>query len=72
MIIENNSVGSSKSNGIVERAIQSVKGMIRTTRSAIEEKWEAKIDVAHRVPWIAEQAGFVLMRFVPTRFGGRS
>ena len=30
MIIENSPVGSSKSNGIVERAIQSVQGMIRT------------------------------------------
>ena len=38
MTIENSLVGSSKSNGIVERAIQSVQGMIRMTRIAIEEK----------------------------------
>ena len=30
-------VGSSKSNGIVERSIQSVQGMIRTIRTAVEE-----------------------------------
>ena len=49
MIIENSPVGSSKVNGILERAIQSVQGMIRTKRSAILDKW-----VAHSVwPWIA-------------------
>ena len=36
MIIEISPVGSSKSNGIVERAIKSVQGMIRTIRSDIE------------------------------------
>ena len=59
MIIENSPVGSSKSDGIVERAIQFVPGMIRTIRSAIE-KWEVQIHVKHSVwPWIAEQAGFL-------------
>ena len=42
MIIENSFAGSSKSNGIVERAIQSAQGMIRTIRSAIEEMWEGE------------------------------
>ena len=51
--VENSPVGSSKNNGIVERAIQSVQGMIRTRRSAIEEKC-VKIAVTHSVsPWIA-------------------
>ena len=64
MIMENSLVGSSKSNGMVERAIQSVRGVIRALRSAIEEKWEVKIDVTHSVrPWIAEQT-----EFHPTRF----
>ena len=35
MIIENSLVGTSKRNGIVERAIQSVQGMIRKIRSAM-------------------------------------
>ena len=38
MIIGSSLVGSSKSNGSVERAIQSVQGMIRAICSAIEEK----------------------------------
>ena len=57
-------VGSSKSNGIVERAIQSVQRMIRTIRSDIEGQWGVKIDATHSIwPWIAEHAGFLLMRF---------
>ena len=38
MIMKNSLPGSLKSNGILARAIQSVQGMIRTIRSAIEEK----------------------------------
>ena len=63
MIIENSPVGSSKSNGIVERAIQSVQGMIRTVRSDIEGRWGVKIDATHSIwLWIAEHAGFLLTR----------
>ena len=49
MINENSLVGPSKSNGIVERAIQSSQRKIRTIRTAIEETWEVKIDVTHSV-----------------------
>ena len=49
MNTENRSGGSSKSNAIVERAIQCVQGMIRTIRSAIAETWEVKINVTHSV-----------------------
>ena len=38
--------------------------MIRTMRSALEEKWGAKLDVAHPVwTWMAEYAGWLLTRF---------
>ena len=40
MINEDGPVGSSKSNGIAEGAIQSVQGRVRTIRSAMQEKWE--------------------------------
>ena len=39
MVMENSPVHSSKSNGYIERAVQSVQGMIRTWRSSLEEKW---------------------------------
>ena len=40
MVIENSLVGSSKSNGIVLRAMQSVQSMIRMIRSWIGETWD--------------------------------
>ena len=49
MIIQNSPVGSSKRNGIVERAIQSVQGMIRTIRSDIEGRWRVKSDATHSI-----------------------
>ena len=66
MIIENRPVGSSKSNGIVERAIQSVQEMIRTIGSDIEGRWEVKMDATHSIwPWIPEHAA----RFEVGRYG---
>ena len=70
MIIENSPVESSKSVGIVDRAIQHVQEVIRTIRSTIQEQWEVKIDVTHSVwRWITEQAGFMLTRFQVGRDG---
>ena len=43
MVVEHSPVHSSKSNGVVERSIQTVQGMIRTMRSALEEKWGVKL-----------------------------
>ena len=36
--VEDSPVGSSKRNGIVERAIQSFQGMVTMIRSSLEEK----------------------------------
>ena len=45
----------------MERTIQSVQEMIRTIRSAVERRWQAKIDVTDAFwPWISEQVGFFL------------
>jgi len=41
-IIEHSPVGSSQSNGIVERAIQSYEGMLRTLKGNLEDRWDAK------------------------------
>ena len=40
---ENSPVGDSRSNGLVERTIQTVSGQIRTTRSAIEARLGVKV-----------------------------
>merc|ERR1712026_515647 len=49
MVIENSPVGSSASNGYIERAIQGVQGMVRTWRSTLEEKWGVRLDPQHRI-----------------------
>eukprot|EP00974_Lingulodinium_polyedra_P038888 3725751-Lingulodinium_polyedra.AAC.1 len=45
--MENSPVYSSKSNGVIERGVQTVQGMVRTLRSALEEKWQVELDVEH-------------------------
>ena len=42
-MIEHSPVGDSKSNGCIERTIQSVEGQIRTLRSATQSRIGAKI-----------------------------
>ena len=55
MVVENSPVHSSKSNGLIERTIQSVQGLVRTWRSSLEAKWCVKLDVEHRIwPWLVE------------------
>ena len=63
MIIEHSPVHSSQSNGIVERGVQAVQGMVRTLRSAVEDRWGVQLDVGHAVwPWLVEYAGYLLTR----------
>jgi hypothetical protein len=63
-ILENSPVGSHASNGVVERAIQSVGGQVRVLRSCLEEKWNVKLESKHAViPWIMEHATYTLNRF---------
>ena len=54
-IPEHSPTYASQSNGIVERGIQSVEGMIRTLRSALEERISAKLDIKDAIwPWLIE------------------
>ena len=65
MTVEHSPVHSSSSNGIIERAVQSVQGLVRTLRSAVEEGWGVKLEVDHKVwPWLVEIAGWILTRAV--------
>ena len=57
MVVENSPVYSSKSNGVIERTIQRVQGLVRTWRSSLEAKWggSVKLDVEHRIwLWLVE------------------
>ena len=43
--VENSRVGDSNSNGRIERAIQDIKGLIRTLRSFVESMTGSKIEL---------------------------
>ena len=63
MCIETSPVYSSRSNGVIERGIQSLQGQLRTMRSALEEKLGVVLCVEHGVwRWMTEYATFLLNR----------
>ena len=63
-ITEFSPVGSSASNGVVERGIQSVQGQIRTLKDGLESRWKREISAVECVvPWIVEWSAHVLNRF---------
>ena len=69
-VMEHSPVKSSASNGVVERAIQSVQMQIRVMKSALEERWGCKLSTHHPVvAWLAEYAGHLLNRFEVGRDG---
>ena len=62
-IPENSPTYSHQSNGIAERAVQSVEGMIRSLRSALEERISGKLDITDAIwPWIVEYASYLMNR----------
>ena len=59
-ILENSPVGDSRSNGHAERAVQSIVGLIRTMKNALENRSKLKIECNHPlVPWLVEHASDV-------------
>jgi hypothetical protein len=63
-ILENSPVGDSRSNGKAERAVQSIVGLIRTMKSALESRSGLKFDCDHPVvPWLVEHASDVYNKF---------
>jgi hypothetical protein len=62
-IIEESPVGSSGSNGVVERAVQSVEGQIRALKLALENRIKFKISAkSNVVTFLAEYAAYLLNR----------
>ncbi len=63
-VIEQSPVGSSASNGIVERAILGVEQQARVLKSALEDRWGVSIGAKHSVvPWLVEYAAVLTNRF---------
>ena len=54
---------SKGSNGVVQRAVQSVEQFVRTLKSALDGRMAVKIDTLHPVlTWLCEYAGLLLSR----------
>ena len=61
---ENSPVGSSASNGVIERYVQTIQQMVRVLRSALEFRWGVKLSTMHAVvPWMVEYAALLVNRF---------
>lgn len=59
--VEHSPVGASPSNGVVERAIQTVEGQLRTMKSALEHRWRKAVPDNHAVlTWMTEHASVLL------------
>ncbi len=70
VVMEHSPVGSSASNGVVERAVQSVQMQMRVMRSSLEERWLGALNAQHPVvPWLAEYASHLLNGFEVGRDG---
>ena len=61
--------GSHESNGMVERAIQTLRSFSRTLRAHLEERIKMKVEGhSHTFPWLMRHAAFLWNRFaVPVR-----
>ena len=56
-------MGSSQSNGFIERAIQDEEGQIRTVKSDLESRMGCTLHSSHDlVPWLVEYAAVLLNR----------
>jgi hypothetical protein len=61
---------SSGSNGMVERAVQTVEGQLRTMKSSLDERYMTKISAQHPVVvWMCDYVGYLLNRLEVGRDG---
>ena len=62
-VVEKSPVGSSGSNGVVERGVQAVEGLVRTLRSACEERFGVKLVSGDKaLVFVTEYAAYLLNR----------
>ena len=63
-MLEQSPVADYRSNGFVERAIQTVEGQIRSMKSALDRRLGIRVPNDWCViPWLAEHAGNILTLF---------
>ncbi len=60
----------SQSNGLSERAVQSVEGMVRTHKLALEKKIDREIPSSHPlIAWLVEHCAFLLNKYLVSSDG---
>ena len=63
MVVESSPKYQSKSNGVIERGVQSIEYQMRVARSALEERLGMKVEVNSAVwPWLTEHVAVLLNR----------
>ena len=63
-VVENSPVGSSASNGVIERGIQAISGQARVLLDALESRCGVEIEYGHPILcYIIEYAAFLINRF---------
>jgi len=69
-ILESSKIYDSQSNGVAERAVQSVECQARTVLIALQKRLEVKVPVTHKiVTWLVEHAADLLNKFAVGRDG---
>ena len=61
---ESSAVGDSNANGKAEKGIQELNGVVRTCRSALEERLGCTITINHPIfPWMVRHASQLIIRY---------
>ena len=64
IVMEESPVGEHQSNGRVERAIQTIQGMVRTYRDALESRYGMRLDGTNNsVPWMVMHAASMVSNY---------
>ena len=62
---ESSAIGESASNGRAERTVQSFEDLLRTLKSALETRMQAKLPVQHAaMKWLIEHTASIMTRYV--------
>ena len=69
-IPQNSQVGESQANGLVERAVRSVKDQVRTLRLALQKRLGCCIPAGHPImTWMVKHAGELISKYQLNRDG---
>jgi len=61
---ENSPVAASASNGVMERGVQTIEGMIRVLKDGLETRWNTKVDESSPIlSWLVEFASVLINRY---------